>query len=99
VDPGGSGVLEAGRILHDQAGGLIMRTPGLSKRSRVYDGYLRIVSLPNKGRGIEIFAADPKTGDGVIPTPTRSSTRATARRDAPARGAARFACDGSRRRI
>lgn len=57
------------RILHDQAGGFIRRTEGLKGRFRVFDGYLKIASLANGGRGIEIFAADPKTGDGVIPYP------------------------------
>ena len=45
------------------------RTPKLGERFRVFDGYLKIASWVNGGRGIEIFPADPKTGDGVIPFP------------------------------
>lgn len=67
--PVGAASSKQARILHNQAGGFILRTPGLSKRFRVYDGYLRIISRVNGGTGIEIFAADPKTGDGVIPYP------------------------------
>lgn len=67
--PVGAASSKQARILHNQAGGFISRTEGLTKRFRVYDGYLRIISRVNGGVGIEIFAADPKTGDGVIPFP------------------------------
>ena len=39
------------RILHDQAGGFIRRTPGLLKRFRVYDGYFRIASTRTAAAG------------------------------------------------
>lgn len=68
--PVGAASSKQARILHNQAGAFIERTPGLAKRFRVYGGYLRIESLANgPSPGIEIFAADPKTGDGVIPYP------------------------------
>lgn len=54
-------------ILHSQAAGFIRRTPGLEKRFRVFDGYRRIRCLRSGGR-IQVFAADDRTGDGVIPT-------------------------------
>ncbi len=65
---GAAGAKQA-RILHDQAGGFVQRTPGMKDRFRVYGGYLRIESLRNGGVGLEVFAHDPKTGDGVIPFP------------------------------
>jgi phage terminase large subunit-like protein len=65
---GAAGAKQA-RILHDQAGGFVQRTPGMADRFRVYGGYLRIESLRNGGVGLEVFAHDPKTGDGVIPYP------------------------------
>jgi phage terminase large subunit-like protein len=67
--PVGAASSKQARILHDQAGEFVRKTPGLEKRFRVFDGYLKIASRVNGGRGIEIFAADPKTGDGVIPYP------------------------------
>jgi phage terminase large subunit-like protein len=54
-------------ILHNQAAGFVRRTPGLEKRFRVYDGYRRIKALRTGGR-MQVFAADDRTGDGVIPT-------------------------------
>jgi hypothetical protein len=65
---GAAGAKQA-RIIHDQAGGFVQRTPGMSDRFRVYGGYLRIESKRNGGIGLEVFAHDPKTGDGVIPYP------------------------------
>jgi hypothetical protein len=67
--PVGAASSKQARILHDQAGEFVRRTPKLGERFRVFDGYLKIASRVNGGRGIEIFAADPKTGDGVIPFP------------------------------
>jgi len=67
--PVGAASSKQARILHDQAGEFVRKTPGLEERFRVFDGYLKIASKANGGRGIEIFAADPKTGDGVIPFP------------------------------
>jgi len=54
-------------VLHNQAGGFVRRTPGLKRRFRVFDGYRRITCLRTAGR-IQVFAADDRTGDGVIPT-------------------------------
>ncbi len=51
--------------LHRQAAGFVERTPGLKKRFRVFDGYRRIKALRTGGR-IQVFAADERTGDGVI---------------------------------
>jgi phage terminase large subunit-like protein len=67
--PIGAAAAKQARIIHDQAGGFVQRTPGMSDRFRVYGGYLRIESKRNGGIGIEVFAHDPKTGDGVIPYP------------------------------
>jgi phage terminase large subunit-like protein len=41
----------------------------LKGRFQAFGGYKLIRSLENGGTGIEVFAADPKTGDGVIPYP------------------------------
>lgn len=54
-------------VLHNQAGGFVRRSPGFEKRFRVFDGYRRITALRTGGR-IQVFAADDRTGDGVIPT-------------------------------
>jgi hypothetical protein len=74
--PIGAASAKQARIIHDQATGFIERTPGMEKRFRSFGGYLRIKPLPHAGRGeaacgigIEVFAHDPKTGDGVIPYP------------------------------
>lgn len=53
--------------LHKQAGGFVRRTPGLSGRFKVLGGSRRIDALRTLGR-IQVFAADDRTGDGVIPT-------------------------------
>lgn len=54
-------------ILLGQASGFVRRSPGMAKRFRVYEGYRRIQSLRLGGR-IQVFAADDRTGDGVIPS-------------------------------
>jgi len=54
-------------LLFGQAAGFVSRSPGLEKRFRVYEGYRRIVCLRTEGR-IQVFSADDRTGDGVIPT-------------------------------
>jgi phage terminase large subunit-like protein len=51
--------------LFGQAAGFIRRTPDLGKRFRIYEGYRRIDALRTRGR-IQVFAADDRTGDGVI---------------------------------
>jgi phage terminase large subunit-like protein len=55
-------------ILAQQAYAIIRQSPGLEKRFRIYEGYRKIISLRNGGRGIKVYAADANTGDGVIPT-------------------------------
>jgi hypothetical protein len=52
-------------ILLNQAAGFVRRTPGLERRFRVYEGYRRIDALRTRGR-IQVYAADDRTGDGVI---------------------------------
>lgn len=54
-------------LLFHQAAGFIERTDGLKQRFRVFEGYRRIKCLRSNGR-IQVFAADDRTGDGVIPT-------------------------------
>lgn len=55
-------------LLLGQAAGFVYRTPGLNnKRFRVFEGYRRISALRTHGV-IQVFAADDRTGDGVIPT-------------------------------
>jgi phage terminase large subunit-like protein len=53
--------------LFDAAGGFVHRSPGLKTRFKVQDGSRRIKCLRTGGR-IRVFAADERTGDGVIPT-------------------------------
>lgn len=70
IPVGASSGKQAG-ILFGQAAGFVARTPGLSKRFKVQEGTRRIMCLRTqtvKDRGIQIFAADDNTGDGVIPT-------------------------------
>ena len=67
--PIGAAAAKQARIIFDQAAGFIERTPGMEKRFRAFGGYRLIRSLTNGGIGIEVFAHDPKTGDGVIPYP------------------------------
>lgn len=54
-------------VLLGQAAGFVYRTPGLHRvRFRVFEGYRRIEALRSGGR-IQVYAADDRTGDGVIP--------------------------------
>ena len=57
------------KILYQQAAGFVNRTPGMLDRFECLDGIKLIRSLRNPGPGIEIFAYDPNTGDGIIPAP------------------------------
>jgi hypothetical protein len=75
--PVGASAQEQARILDDQAAGFVRRSGLEGKRFKVYDGYLRIVSVTNGGVGIKVYSADKTSGDGVVPAPTASSTRAT----------------------
>lgn len=54
-------------LLLGQAIGFVQRSPGFDKRFRTFEGYRRIDCLRTQGR-IQVFAADDRTGDGVIPT-------------------------------
>ena len=54
-------------VLFGQAAGFVRRTPGLGRRYRVYEGYRRIDCLRTGGR-IQVYAAEDRTGDGIIPT-------------------------------
>lgn len=67
--PIGAASAKQARIMYDQAAGFIERTEGMNDRFRCFGGYRMIRSLRNGGIGIEVFAHDPKTGDGVIPYP------------------------------
>jgi phage terminase large subunit-like protein len=57
---------EQAEILYRQAAGLVDRSPELKSRFRAYDGYRRIKCHRTDGR-IQVFAADDRTGDGIIP--------------------------------
>jgi phage terminase large subunit-like protein len=57
---------EQAEIMYRQAEGLVSRSPELRPRFRAYDGYRRIKCLRTGGR-IQVFAADDRTGDGIIP--------------------------------
>ncbi len=52
-------------LLFSQAQGFVERSPGFAHRFRVFEGYRRIKSLRSAGR-IQVFAADDRTGDGVL---------------------------------
>jgi hypothetical protein len=67
--PVGAASAKQARIIYDQAAGFIERTDELKGRFQPFGGYKLIRSLANGGIGIEVFAADAKTGDGVIPYP------------------------------
>jgi phage terminase large subunit-like protein len=54
-------------LLFSQAAGFVDRSPGFRERFRVFEGYRRIKCLRSGGR-LQVFAADDRTGDGVIPT-------------------------------
>jgi phage terminase large subunit-like protein len=54
-------------ILFNQAAGFVDRSPGFRDRFQVFEGYRRIRCLRTGGR-LQVFAADDRTGDGVIPT-------------------------------
>ena len=71
--PIGAAARDQAEIMFSQARGFVENTPGMAERFRVYDGYRKIVLRPTEdrpatGRGIKVYAADEKTGDGVIPS-------------------------------
>lgn len=57
---------EQAEIMYRQGEGIIERSPELRPRFRAYDGYRRIKCHRTRGR-IQVYAADDRTGDGVIP--------------------------------
>jgi phage terminase large subunit-like protein len=57
---------EQAEIMYLQAEGLIDRSPELRPRFRAYPGYRRIKCLRTGGR-IQVYAADDRTADGIIP--------------------------------
>lgn len=57
---------EQAEIMYRQAEGLVSRSPELKTRFRAYAGYRRIKCLRTDGR-IQVYAADDRTGDGIIP--------------------------------
>lgn len=66
--PIGAASREQAEIMFGQAAGFIERSQLLKTRFRVFEGYRKIKCLRTGGRGIKVYAADTKTGDGVIPT-------------------------------
>lgn len=54
------------RIMYRQAKGFVARSPELA-HFKCFDGYRRI-DFRERGSQIEVFAADERTGDGIIPT-------------------------------
>ena len=66
--PIGAASRDQAEIMFGQSAVFVEGSAPLKKRFRVYEGYRRIKHLVNLGRGIRVYAADTKTGDGVIPT-------------------------------
>jgi len=54
-------------IGYRQAEGFILGSPRLKAKMKCQEGYRRIKN-PDSGGRIQVFAADDKTGDGIIPT-------------------------------
>lgn len=65
--PWAASARDQAEIGYRQAAGFVRRSKRLSSFMRPYDGYRRIVNEITGGR-IQVFAADDRTGDGVIPT-------------------------------
>lgn len=57
---------EQAEIMYRQAEGIINHSPELKPRFRAYDGYRRVKCLRTRGR-IQVYAADDRTADGIIP--------------------------------
>jgi phage terminase large subunit-like protein len=64
--PIGASSREQAEIMYRQAEGFVLRS-GLEDRFKCQEGYRRIKCLGTNGR-IQVYAADARTGDGVIPT-------------------------------
>lgn len=65
--PVGAASREQAEILFSQAGGFVERSKEMQQRFHVFEGY-RKIKCWRGGRGIKVYAADTKTGDGVMPT-------------------------------
>jgi phage terminase large subunit-like protein len=57
---------EQAEIMYRQAEGFVLRTPGLRDRFKCQEGYRRVKCLRTGGR-LQVYAADDRTGDGIIP--------------------------------
>jgi phage terminase large subunit-like protein len=66
--PIGASSARQARILYTSAAEFVKRTPRLLDRFNPQDGYLRIQSKANGGWGIQVYAADKDTGQGIQPT-------------------------------
>jgi phage terminase large subunit-like protein len=65
--PIGASSREQAEILYRQAEGFVYRSPGFKDRFKCQEGYRRIKALRSGGR-IQVYAADDRTADGIIPT-------------------------------
>jgi phage terminase large subunit-like protein len=61
----GASARDQAGLMFSQAAGFVWRSPGFDKRFRVFEGYRRITSHRSRGR-MQVFAADDRTGDGVL---------------------------------
>jgi phage terminase large subunit-like protein len=65
--PIGASSREQAEILYRQAVGFVLRSPGFRDRFKCQEGYRRIKGL-RMGSRIQVYAADDRTADGIIPT-------------------------------
>lgn len=59
---------EQAEVMFRQAEGFVLRSPRLRSIFKCQEGYRRIKNMLTGGR-IQVFAADDRTGDGIIPFP------------------------------
>jgi phage terminase large subunit-like protein len=59
---------EQAEVMFRQAEGFVLRSPRLRAIFKCQEGYRRIKNMDTGGR-IQVFAADDRTGDGIIPFP------------------------------
>jgi phage terminase large subunit-like protein len=67
--PIGASSRDQAEVLFGQAAAFVDRSVPMKERFKTQPGHRRILSLVNGGRGIKVYPADSKTGDGVIPYP------------------------------
>jgi phage terminase large subunit-like protein len=65
--PVGASSREQAEVMYRQAEGFVLRSPSIRDRFKCQEGYRRIKCLETFGR-IQVYAADDRTADGVIPT-------------------------------